>query len=151
MWLVTQKLFIKKVTHGYKLISILLQSTLTHLSLFPQAPLFISCNAAQATISPFHSALWRQARKAKWGLSPACRLCKSCLSLSNLHKKSSQMNQREIRNVNCVISGLLLKKTLSIFQIIPCFLEHYANFCLAETWKNQLWLKISYNTNCSVF
>lgn len=25
-------------------------------------------------------------------------------------QKSSQMNQREIRKVNCVISGLLLKK-----------------------------------------
>lgn len=43
-------------------------------------------------------------------------------------QKSSQMNQREIRKVNCVISGLLLKKTLSIFQIIPSFLGHYANF-----------------------
>lgn len=50
-------------------------------------------------------------------------------------QKSSQMNQREIRKVNCVISGLLLKKkTLSIFQIIPrFFLGHYANFYLAET------------------
>lgn len=38
-------------------------------------------------------------------------------------QKSSQMNQREIRKVNCVISGLLLKKIIPSF-----FLGHYANF-----------------------
>lgn len=43
-------------------------------------------------------------------------------------QKSSQMNQREIRKVNCVISGLLLKKIIPRF-----FLGHYANFYLAET------------------
>lgn len=49
-------------------------------------------------------------------------------------QKSSQMNQREIRKVNCVISGLLLKKTTFNFSNnSQFFLGHYANFYLAET------------------
>lgn len=50
-------------------------------------------------------------------------------------QKSSQMNQREIRKVNCVISGLLLKKktTFNFSNNSQFFLGHYANFYLAET------------------
>lgn len=49
-------------------------------------------------------------------------------------QKSSQMNQREIRKVKCIISGLLLKKnTFNFSNNSQFFLGHYANFYLAET------------------
>lgn len=149
MWLVTQKLFIKKSLMAISSS----QSYCNQLSHTCHSLPKLHCLSAAMLPRPPFRPFTRLCEDGHTKLNVSSMPSLQILAFNvEFAQKSSQMNPRETRKVNCVISGLLLKKnTLSIFQIIPSFLGHYANLYLAETWKNQLWLKICYNSNCSVF